>query len=114
MNTLMLTHVLHALPTAMHHAWVCSSGSKGYHALKEMLQNGIPGHTLLIESGDLRDLDLPEISEDHCCLVYVPLIEDDTLIVPDCYQQQISVTHITVYSNDAMETTRRLLLDSIR
>ena len=55
-TVLMMTHALRNLPTAQHNAWVCSSGSKGYCATKEMLQNGIPGHTL-IESGDLRDVD---------------------------------------------------------
>ena len=56
-NTLMVTDVLRNLPTSQHNAWVCSSGSKGYCAVKEMLQNGIRGHTLLIESGDLRDVE---------------------------------------------------------
>ena len=55
-NTLMLSNVWSYLPTSRHHAWVCSAGSKGYCALKEMLQNGTPGNTLLLESGDLRDV----------------------------------------------------------
>ena len=34
-NTLMMTNVLHNLPTSMHHAYVCSPGSQGYHGLKD-------------------------------------------------------------------------------
>ena len=55
-NTLMMTFIWHYLPTSRHHAYVCSSGSQGYCALKEMLENGKPGHTILLESGDLRDV----------------------------------------------------------
>eukprot|EP00658_Telonema_sp_P-2_P031479 TRINITY_DN23545_c0_g1_i2.p1 TRINITY_DN23545_c0_g1~~TRINITY_DN23545_c0_g1_i2.p1 ORF type:complete len:102 (-),score=22.42 TRINITY_DN23545_c0_g1_i2:56-361(-) len=47
--------MLHHLPLARHHSLVCSAGSKGYCAVKEMLQNGNPGHTLLIESDDLHN-----------------------------------------------------------
>ena len=61
----MLTHVLRNLPPAIHHAWVCSSGSRGYCAVKEMLQNGSPGITLLLENDDLRDVDA---SSKECCL----------------------------------------------
>jgi hypothetical protein len=55
LTPLLLTHIWSLLPAPTHHAYVCSAGSLGYHALKEMLQNGVPGSTLLIESGDLRD-----------------------------------------------------------
>lgn len=69
MNTLMLTHVMSCLPTSRHYALMCSAGSQGYCALKEMLDNGMPGHTLLLESGNLL-----EVSSDHpgdaCCLIY--------------------------------------------
>jgi hypothetical protein len=51
-----MSSVFKTLPLSRQHSFVCSAGSKGYHAMKEMLQNGIPGHTLLIESGDLRDV----------------------------------------------------------
>ena len=69
-NTLMLSYVFRSLPTARHHTWACSAGSKGYCATKEMLQNGIPGHTLLIESNDLRDVNSGSSEGDECCLVY--------------------------------------------
>ena len=62
----MLTHVLRNLPTAKHNAWVCFSGSAGYCATKEMLQSGTPGHTLLIESGDLRDVDAARMGAMFC------------------------------------------------
>ena len=93
-NILMMTSVLRPLPTAKHHAWVCSAGSKGYCAVKEMLQNGIPGHTLLIESCDLRDVDAS--SEDGCLLTYC---------FPDKYTVRYrnhipnTVKHLTVYGN---------------
>ena len=103
-NTLMLTHVLHALPTARHHALVCSSGSKGYHALKKMLQNGIPGHTLLIESSDLRDVEDDGSGEHRCCLLY-NLFEEQQYTNVELpgkgYKEHImpSVSKITVFSN---------------
>jgi hypothetical protein len=53
----MMTHPLRYLPLAHHHAVICSAGSKAYCAMKEMLQSGVPGHTLLMESGDLRDVE---------------------------------------------------------
>ena len=55
LTVLLLSQTLWYLPTSDHHAWVCSAGSKGYCALKEMLQNGKPGNTLLIESDDLKE-----------------------------------------------------------
>ena len=96
-TVLMLTHVLRNLPTAQHNAWVCSSGSKGYCATKEMLQNGIPGHTLLIECGDLRDV---ETSGEGCCLLTYCYSEEPTIIK---YFDHIpsTVGHITVYGNVA-------------
>ena len=47
------THILNLLPAAKYLVYVCSAGSLGYNALKETLQNGVPGNTLLIESDDL-------------------------------------------------------------
>ena len=93
-TVLMLTNVLRILPDAHPHAWACSSGSKGYRALKETLQNGVPGHTLLIESGDLRDV---ESSEGQCCLVY-DAIEDDMATV-DEQRLPPTTTHVVVYTN---------------
>ena len=93
-NTLMLAAILHTLPTAEHHAWVCSAGSKGYCATKEMLQNGIPGHTYLIESGDLRDVDAS--SEDGYLLIYCFTEE---VVFNYGHHIPISVSHLTVYGN---------------
>ena len=76
-TVLMLTHVLHNLPTARHNAWLCSSGSKGYCAVKEMLQNGIPGHTILIESGDLREVDASCDVAGCCLLTYCLDVDGD-------------------------------------
>eukprot|EP00658_Telonema_sp_P-2_P000984 TRINITY_DN10361_c0_g1_i1.p1 TRINITY_DN10361_c0_g1~~TRINITY_DN10361_c0_g1_i1.p1 ORF type:complete len:181 (-),score=33.52 TRINITY_DN10361_c0_g1_i1:1-543(-) len=56
-NVLMMTHVCQYLPARYHHSYICCAGSTGYCALKETLQNGKPGHTLLIESKDLRDME---------------------------------------------------------
>ena len=44
------------LPSTVHLAYACSAGTLGYHSLREMLQSGIPGTALLLESGDLRDV----------------------------------------------------------
>ena len=102
-NTLMLSNVWSYLPTSRHHAWVCSAGSKGYCTLKEMLQNGIPGNTLLLESGDLRDVG--DDTRTQCCLL-------ENLSSP-CAVSSASnpqppttpplilanVLHVTVYSN---------------
>jgi hypothetical protein len=83
MNALMLTHVLKPLPTARQHALVCSSGSQGYKALKETLQNGVPGHTLLIESGDLcemgkkRNGGCGECGIAACCIIATFPTSDD-------------------------------------
>ena len=100
-NTLMLSHVFHSLPTARHHAWACSAGSKGYCATKDMLQNGIPGHTLLIESNDLRDVESSASEGDECCLVYVfsrPFADDPSVYK---FEDHIPNTtkHVTSYSN---------------
>ena len=96
-NTLMLTPVLRALPNPRQCLLVCSSGSKGYCALKEMLQNGTPGHTLLIESGDLRDVSAS--STEGCCLLVYYFAEDST--VECAYSDHIpsTVRHVVVYAN---------------
>ena len=93
-TVLMLAAVLRPLPTAKHHAWVCSAGSKGYCATKEMLQNGMPGHTLLIESGDLRDVDAS--GEDGCLLTYC-FTEDSIFTYSDHVPSTVS--RLTVYGN---------------
>ena len=98
-NVLMMAHVLRNLPTAQHNAWVCSAGSKGYCAVKEMLQNGIPGHTLLIESGDLRDVDSASNDLEGCCLLVDCFPNGSDF---DClHSERIpnSVSHVTVYTN---------------
>ena len=101
-NTLMMTDVLRNLPTAQHNTWVCSAGPKGYCAVKEMLQDGIPGHTLLIESGDLRDVDASSMGA--YCLVYYVVKGDPQLYYLDKvnnYNQQIppTATHASIYTN---------------
>ena len=93
-TVLMMTHVL---PAAQQNAWLCSAGSKGYCAVKELLQNGIPGHTLLIESGDLREATSVSNS-DGCCLLYC-FPGDSTLKVAFRKHIPIIVRHITVYTN---------------
>ena len=67
-NTLMLTDVVSYLPSARHLSLVCSAGSYGYHALKEMMRNGKVGKTLLLESEDLRDV---EDASNVCSLLYI-------------------------------------------
>jgi hypothetical protein len=85
------------LPTPLYNAYVCSSGTKGYCALKETLQNGIPGHTLLIESSELRDVS--ESGEGQCCLVYIC-----TRATCGMNKDHIlpTVTFVTVYGNVIM------------
>ena len=97
----MMTHVLRNLPTAKQHAWVCSSGSRGYCAVKEMLQNGSPGHTLLLESDDLRDVDA---SSEGCCLLVYCFTDEYTVmrkVSTVRYRDHIprTVRHVGVYAN---------------
>eukprot|EP00658_Telonema_sp_P-2_P064402 TRINITY_DN53370_c0_g1_i1.p1 TRINITY_DN53370_c0_g1~~TRINITY_DN53370_c0_g1_i1.p1 ORF type:complete len:127 (+),score=31.57 TRINITY_DN53370_c0_g1_i1:274-654(+) len=97
-NTLMLTYVIHTFPTSTHHAYVCSAGSKGYHALKEMLQNGRPGNTLLLESGDLRDVGSSNLVT-SCCLLHDPSTsgadgDDDD-------EDAVSSTHLRAHETPA-------------
>eukprot|EP00658_Telonema_sp_P-2_P017782 TRINITY_DN16938_c0_g2_i1.p1 TRINITY_DN16938_c0_g2~~TRINITY_DN16938_c0_g2_i1.p1 ORF type:complete len:250 (-),score=6.35 TRINITY_DN16938_c0_g2_i1:208-957(-) len=63
-----------------------------------MLQNGKPGHTLLIESGDLRDVDASSSDEGCCCLIYDSLSNDST---PHAFNSHIpyTVDHVVLYSN---------------
>ena len=98
-TVLMITYVLRNLPTAKHQAWVCSAGPKGYCAVKEMVQNGIPGHTLLIESGDLRDVDA-SCAEGSCLVTY--FIPKTRTI--ECFRVGLApkyVSHVAVYTNCA-------------
>ena len=96
----MMTYVLHNLPTAKHHAWVCSSGSTGYCAVKEMLQNGIPGQTFLVESGDLRDVDAS--SEGDCLLIYCLL--DFSYVDQYLHSNHIPATvrHVAVFTGSGV------------
>ena len=88
LSMLLMSSILRYMPRARHHSLACSAGSLGYHALKEMLLSGVPGNTLLIESGDLRE-ECP-----NCCLLYVGYASYD-------YHKQIpdQTTYVTVYSN---------------
>eukprot|EP00658_Telonema_sp_P-2_P000906 TRINITY_DN10331_c0_g1_i3.p1 TRINITY_DN10331_c0_g1~~TRINITY_DN10331_c0_g1_i3.p1 ORF type:complete len:347 (-),score=42.04 TRINITY_DN10331_c0_g1_i3:52-1092(-) len=101
-NALMMSQVYRNLPTSRHHAWACSAGSTGYCATKDMLQNGTRGHTLLIESRDLRDVG--ETSHGVCCLIY-NLSEEPAEDQPDEFNDYkripATVQHITAYSNSA-------------
>jgi hypothetical protein len=94
-TVLMMTHPLRYLPLAHHHAAICSAGSKGYCAVKEMLQSGVPGHTLLIESGDLRTV---ESSSKECCLVY-SCSGDDVASRSYCDHFPETIEHLVLYSN---------------
>lgn len=57
LSPLLLNHMWSLLPTSRHHSWVCSSGSRGYCSFKEMLQGGVPGTTVFIESHNLCNAD---------------------------------------------------------
>ena len=61
---LLMTQVLECIPDARHHSFVCSTGAKGYHALKEMVLSGKPGNTLLIESVDPREMGVDDDTPD--------------------------------------------------
>ena len=63
-STWMTTYVLMLLQTEKYCGYMCSAGSLGYHALKEMLQNGMPGCILLSESEDLRTVGATTDNED--------------------------------------------------
>ena len=56
LTALLISGILSCLPSPVHLAYACSAGTLGYHSLREMLQSGIPGTALLLESGDLRDV----------------------------------------------------------
>ena len=94
-TTLMMTYVVGQLPNPEQLAWMCSAGSQGYCAVKETLQNGVPGCALLIESGDLRAVE--GFSKD-CCFIY-----SCSRSVTHNYSKHISgtVEHLTLYSNSA-------------
>jgi hypothetical protein len=87
-NELMMSHVWRYLPTSLHNIYACSSGTKGYCALKETLQNAITGHTLLIERKDLRDVRESGSVEEQCCLVYVSNIDEQA---HEEYNEQMSI-----------------------
>ena len=81
-ETLMRAHIWNLLPTPRHHAYVCSAGIQGYHALKEMLQDpefvtDRKGGTILLESGDLRGITDTDVSPPadqssrHCSVLTV-------------------------------------------
>ena len=101
-NTLMLSNVLKPICTSRHHSLVCSSGSQGYHALKEMLQNGSPGHTLLIESDDVRDVG-EEGSKRQCiacCRIFTINVKNEYYRpIPFNDYIPIEIPHIRVFSD---------------
>ena len=98
----MMAHAFQCLPTSKYHTWVCSAGPKGYCAVKEMVQNGVPGHTLLIESGDLREVDASNV-EGSCIFIH-HVLEGHT--IECCYTNYVNgycipsaVRHVAVYGN---------------
>ena len=101
--SLLITTILRCMPDARNHSLVCSAGSQGYHALKEMLLSGVPGNTLLIESGDLREVvDSTAAPEDGeaappCFNVYV----SHPSFLEERHDSSIDdrTTHITLYTN---------------
>ena len=110
-NALMMTYILRYMPDARHHSLVCSAGSQGYHALKEMLLSGVPGNTLLIESGDLREVVVADTSDDnegegstndntmHAALIYT--FDEVNPSDPD-YASDVgnfNVSHVSVFTN---------------
>eukprot|EP00658_Telonema_sp_P-2_P000258 TRINITY_DN10090_c0_g2_i1.p1 TRINITY_DN10090_c0_g2~~TRINITY_DN10090_c0_g2_i1.p1 ORF type:complete len:100 (-),score=15.66 TRINITY_DN10090_c0_g2_i1:52-351(-) len=59
---------------------MCSAGSQVNHTLKELLQNGVPGHTVLLEG--LRDVESPNVEWKSChqtqdCLLYTSDAADE-------------------------------------
>ena len=110
MNTLMLTHVVSCLPTARHMSLMCSSGPQGYDAMKEMMNNGMPGRTLLLESGDLYNV---YSSEANCCLLYVFNTATEMTILSVRYHQHVpaTATHLNVYWDTAVSPPASLLAD---
>lgn len=122
LTPLLMTHILGLFPSSHLHALVCSSGSRGYHPMKEMLQNGVPGNTLLIESCDLRTIDDSNMTEKnmdeedapppHCSYVYTfdgNGYTDNFEDLPLCIQEGIT-HHVAVVTN--MRTIPRALLSS--
>ena len=99
LTPLLLTAIWSFLPKCRHHAWACSSGTTGHHALKEMLQNGTPGHTVLLESGDLRKV----------VLTATTTTEEDGCLYPPNHDLQFLRyfatpfdSHLTIYTNHEM------------
>ena len=125
---LTITHIIQYLPTAYQFARVCSIGSKGYCAVKEMLQNGIPGTLHLIESRDLREVVNCGGGGGwvvECCLLYTPVYvvpyRSSTHPLYEGYRELSyhdyaghippTATNVTLYSN--MCTTPYLLLSGV-
>ena len=59
-----------------------------------MLENGVPGHTLLIESGDLRDVDA---ACEGCCLLIYSFTDQYSANYSD--HIPTTVRHVVVYAN---------------
>ena len=104
---LLLTAIWSLLPISRHHAYVCSAGSTGYHALKEMLQNGKPGNSLLLESDDLRNLNSSTMPDDDSKSVAIiltyPPVSSAVFYSRKKYPKLPHVVrrmrHVSVYSN---------------
>ena len=112
-NTLMLTGVLSFLPASRHLSLMCSAGSHGYHALKEMMHNGKPGNTLLLESDNNTYNNIGDAeSIGSCSLVYTfhpgstlsAFKAEQVLRRKEPYSEHIppTVTHIHAYWDTPM------------
>ena len=81
--------------------YITTAGSKGYCALKEMLQNGKPGHTTMVESHDLTTVDEHAIKAGD---VYFRIVTPD----PQQYQNEYryivkslpsTIMNLSIFSN---------------
>ena len=106
LTMLLTTHILRYMPTPVYYAYVCSAGSQGYHALKEMLMSGVPGNTLLLESVDLRDVNECSGADDvkNACMIYKHSDEDvDVEDYEDAYEGNVyrypDLHHVAVYTD---------------
>ena len=93
-NVFMMASVSALFSSARQHALVCSAGTLGYSAMKEMLQNGVPGRVLLMESGDLRS---PPDGPLPWCQVHV--LGPGTPANKYNVNIRNSVSHIALYTN---------------
>ena len=87
--------------------YIAAAGSHGYGALKEMLQNGIPGNTTMIESHDVQkmgDVDDGDVHDENIRSVrgryFFGLVSTDICASIDTLNDDDGIQHLTVYSNE--------------